>query len=146
MIGAQLGNVNLSSVRPAQTSEAGGLQGTGQNLGLALGTAVIGSILLTSLTGAFDREVASNPDLPPHVRTAVANQTESGIQFVPASDAETIARKSGLDTEQASRLADSYDEAQIRALKTALGGVAVVVLLGFALTRRLPREPITAPA
>ena len=108
---------------------------------------MIGSILLTSLTGAFDREVAANPDLPTarsHARSPT--RPRPGIQFVPASEAEAIARQSGLDAAEASRLADSYGDAQITALKTALGGVAVVVLLGFTATRRLPREPLTAPA
>jgi predicted MFS family arabinose efflux permease len=38
---SQLGNVIMSSVDPAKTNEAGGLQGTAQNLGASLGTALI---------------------------------------------------------------------------------------------------------
>ena len=37
---SQLGNVIMSSVDPAKTNEAGGLQGTAQNLGASLGTAL----------------------------------------------------------------------------------------------------------
>lgn len=47
---SQLGNVIMSSVPAEKTSEGGGLQGTAQNLGSSLGTAVIGAILLASLT------------------------------------------------------------------------------------------------
>ena len=43
---SQLGNVIMSSVDPAKTNEAGGLQGTAQNLGASLGTALIGSVLI----------------------------------------------------------------------------------------------------
>jgi predicted MFS family arabinose efflux permease len=46
LLASQLGNVIMSSVAPTQTSEAGGLQGTAQNLGSSLGTAIIGAVLL----------------------------------------------------------------------------------------------------
>jgi hypothetical protein len=37
---SQLGNVIMSSVDPGKSNEAGGLQGTAQNLGASLGTAL----------------------------------------------------------------------------------------------------------
>ena len=46
LLASQLGNVIISAAPPAQTNEAGGLQGTAQNLGASLGTALIGAILL----------------------------------------------------------------------------------------------------
>ncbi len=68
---SQLGNVIMSSAPPEKTNEAGGLQGTAQNLGASLGTALIGSILLTGpahrLPNAHRREpgpiaVRAHPD------------------------------------------------------------------------------------
>ena len=47
---SQLGNVIMSSVDPSKTNEAGGLQGTAQNLGASLGTALIGAVLIASLS------------------------------------------------------------------------------------------------
>ena len=64
LMASQIANVNLSSVGERDTSEVGGLQGTAQNLGTALGTALIGSILLTSLLGSFDNKVEANPAIP----------------------------------------------------------------------------------
>jgi len=49
LLASQLGNVIMSSVAPDQTSEAGGLQGTAQNLGSSLGTAIIGAVALSAL-------------------------------------------------------------------------------------------------
>ena len=45
---SQLGNVIMSSVPEEKANEAGGLQGTAQNLGASLGTALIGSVLLAA--------------------------------------------------------------------------------------------------
>ena len=44
LLASQVGNIIMSSVVPAKTNEAGGLQGTAQNLGSSLGTALIGAI------------------------------------------------------------------------------------------------------
>ena len=61
---SQLGNVIMSSASPEESNEAGGLQGTFQNLGASLGTALIGAILLTSLTASFVSRIEDNPALP----------------------------------------------------------------------------------
>lgn len=144
LLASQLGNVNLSSVDESRSSEAGGLQGTSQFLGSALGTALIGSILLTGLTGAFNDNIENNPDLPPQVRTELSKKTAQGIPFIAGSSVESEATKAGLSSEQAKATAKAYDEAQLTALKTALGAVAAIVVLAFWFTRRLPSQPMAA--
>ena len=57
---SQLGNVIMSSVDPPQTNEAGGLQGTAQNLGASLGTALIGAVLMPGYSGFVSR-IEENP-------------------------------------------------------------------------------------
>ena len=145
LMASQLANVNLSSVGEKDTSEVGGLQGTAQNLGTALGTALIGSILLTGLLASFDDKITANPDIPAKVRTEIQDKTQKGIAFVPADDAEQQLVEAGLPQSQAKSIADDYQDAQITALKIALTGVAVAVVLGFAGTRRLPGEPLAPP-
>jgi len=58
---SQLGNVIMSSVEPAKINEAGGLQGTAQNLGASLGTPLIGAVLIAALTSTFVAKVEQNP-------------------------------------------------------------------------------------
>ena len=65
---SQLGNVIMSSVDPAKTNEAGGLQGTAQNLGASLGTALIGAVLIAALTNGFVSRVEDNPAIAAPVR------------------------------------------------------------------------------
>jgi EmrB/QacA subfamily drug resistance transporter len=142
LMASQIANVNLSSVPEEDTSEVGGLQGTAQNLGTALGTALIGSILLTSLLASFNDRIAANPDIPAKVRTEVKDRTQKGIAFVPADDAEGQLVAAGLPKAEAKSIADDYGDAQITALKIALSGVAFVVVLGFGATRHLPSEPL----
>jgi predicted MFS family arabinose efflux permease len=69
---SQLGNVIMSSVHPSKTNEAGGLQGTAQNLGASLGTALIGSVLIAALTSGFVSRVEQNPTIPQPVQEQIS--------------------------------------------------------------------------
>jgi EmrB/QacA subfamily drug resistance transporter len=135
---SQLGNVIMSSVDPAKTNEAGGLQGTAQNLGASLGTALIGSILIAALTSNLISNLEQNPAVPPAVRAQVAERTEAGIPIVPVDDIEQAALEEGLPAEQAKALADDYGDAQLHGLKRAIGAIAIFALLSLWFTRGLP--------
>jgi EmrB/QacA subfamily drug resistance transporter len=138
---SQLGNVIMSSVDPSKTNEAGGLQGTAQNLGASLGTALIGSVLILSLTsGVLDR-IERNPAVPEAVREQVAQIAETGIPIVPVEDVERAAIDQGVPPEQAAALADDYGDAQLFGLKQSLGAVALFALLSLWFTRNLPGRP-----
>ncbi len=73
---SQLGNVIMSSAPPEETNEAGGLQGTAQNLGASLGTALIGSVLLLGLLNGFNSRIQENPAVPSNVKTQISEATE----------------------------------------------------------------------
>jgi MFS family permease len=142
---SQLGNVIISSVDPAKTNEAGGLQGTAQNLGASLGTALIGSVLIAALTSGLVSRVEENPSVPPPVRAQVARIAEKGIPVVPVDDVERAAAREGLPSDQAQALADDYGDAQLDGLKRAIGAIAVIALLSLWFTRRLPGQPLQEP-
>jgi EmrB/QacA subfamily drug resistance transporter len=135
---SQLGNVIMSSVDESKTNEAGGLQGTAQNLGASLGTALIGSVLIAALTTGFESRVEENPAVSPAVKEQVARVAEKGIPVVPVSDVEQAARKQGVSADEAQALADDYGDAQLVGLKRAIGAVGVFALLSLWFTRGLP--------
>ena len=142
---SQLGNVIMSSVAPEKTNEAGGLQGTAQNLGASLGTALIGSILIAALTNGLIDRIEANPAVPPPVRAEVAQRTQEGIPIVPVDDVERAALDEGLPADQAQALADDYGDAQLDGLKRAIGAIAVFALLALWFTRRLPGRSLAEP-
>jgi hypothetical protein len=135
---SQLGNVIMSSVPPDKTNEAGGLQGTAQNLGASLGTALIGSVLIAALTSGFTDRVDKNPAVPEPVKQQVHAVAEKGIPVAPVDDVEQAAREKGLTDEQAAAVADDYGDAELQGLKRALGAVALFALISLWFTRRLP--------
>ncbi|HWI23149.1 MAG TPA: MFS transporter [Baekduia sp.] len=138
LLASQLGNVIMSAVVPTKTSEAGGLQGTAQNLGSSLGTAIVGAVLLGSLATGFSERIADNPKIPAATREAIVASAEQGIDIVPVSSLEQTAVSAGLSQEQAGAVAADYGDAQLEALRLSLGAIALTALLSLWLTRRLP--------
>jgi MFS family permease len=139
---SQLGNVIMSSVAPAKINEAGGLQGTAQNLGASLGTALIGAVLIAAMTSGFISEVEQNPAVPSSVQERLEQAVEKGIPIAPVDDVEQALRDEGLPADQASAVAGDYGDAQLHGLKRAIGAVAIFALLSLWFTRRLPgRSP-----
>jgi predicted RNA-binding protein with RPS1 domain len=135
----------MSSVDEPRANEAGGLQGTAQNLGASLGTALIGAVLISALTTGFVTRVEQNPAVPAAVHQQVAQVAQKGIPVVPVRDVEQAALKAGASQDQAKALADDYGDAQLDALKRAIGAVAVVALLSLWFTRRLPGRAPALP-
>ncbi len=142
LLASQLGNVVLSSVDATHSSEAGGLQGTAQNLGASLGTALIGAILLSGLTSGFQTEISDSPDLSPVVRSAALDRATGGLEFVSTDAVESVATEAGVPPSEVAALVDSYSTAQLNALESALAAVALLVLLGFLVTGGLPTRPL----
>jgi MFS family permease len=146
LIGSQVSNVNMSTAGPDKTSETGALQGTAQNLGAALGTAVIGSILLSFLTATFDHRVEGDKSLPYGPRHQISEKTSKGLAFVPPKAAGAELRQKGVPVPVVSQLEANYAQSQVDALKIAVGGIALIALLGLVgVTRRLPASPMRAP-
>jgi EmrB/QacA subfamily drug resistance transporter len=145
---SQLGNVIMSSVDPSKTNEAGGLQGTAQNLGASLGTALIGAVLIAALTSGFVSRVEKNPDVPAQAKERVSQLADKGIPVVTVDEVKDAGVKAGLSDAQADALASDYGDAQLQGLKRAIGAVAIFALLSLWFTRKLPDgrgPPSSAP-
>lgn len=146
LLASQLGNVVQSGVGEEERSEAGGLQFTAQNLGSALGTALIGSILVGALAGAFTTQVADDPRLSPAVREQVGVRLEAGITFVPTEQVRSAAEEAGLPPSEVDAVADSYASAQLDGLKAAILATGGVALASFLVTARLPTARAGRPS
>lgn len=148
LLASQLGNVIMSSVAPHQTNEAGGLQGTAQNLGASLGTALIGAIMLGALSGGFAARVSENPALSPDLQATLTElATTEGLDVLPIAQVEELLLAAGVPPDEASAITTDYGAAQVDALKVALLAVSIFAILGLWFTRRLPDHALgEAPA
>jgi EmrB/QacA subfamily drug resistance transporter len=146
LLASQLGNIAQSSVGEAERSEVGGLQYTAQNLGSSLGTALIGSILISALATAFTAQIEDNPAVTQATRQEVGVALEAGITFVSADQVRAGAQEAGLPPAEVDSVVDSYAQAQLNSLKAAVLAAAGITLACFAFTRHLPAgAPGAAP-
>jgi MFS family permease len=139
---SQLGNVIMSSAPQEKTNEAGGLQGTAQNLGASLGTALIGSVLLTGLLTGFNDRIAENPALSDSAKTQISTATEKGIEIVTAEQVHAAVTEAGATPAEADAITADYSDAELDALRKAMFAVGLLALLSVVFTRRLPAEPV----
>lgn len=137
LLASQLGNVNMSSVSEKQSAEVGGLQGVSQNLGSSLGTALIGSVLIATLTSAFVGNIQSST-LPNNIKNYVTQNSTAGINIVPVSQVEQYAISKGVSQVEAEDITTIYSKSQITALKQALTAIAVLATITMLFSRFIP--------
>ncbi|MEI6237516.1 MAG: MFS transporter [Candidatus Saccharibacteria bacterium] len=142
LLASQIGNVNMSAVDDSKSSEVGGLQGTMQNLGSSLGTAIIGSVMIASLTTGFVNAINSNPDVPSSVKSQVETKSKAGIPIVTADQVESYAVKAGLSESQAQSISEDYKTSQIDSLRSSMFFLVVVAIFTLALSRNIPDKKL----
>jgi len=134
LIAGQLPNLILSGVEQNEASEASGLQGTAQNLGMALGTAVIGTVILSVALGSIERQVADSETLPADLQVEIADALERPLE---SADADALAELDVPDSARA-EVDEIYADGTITGFRGAVLAGGVAALIGAMLAFRLP--------
>jgi MFS family permease len=146
-LASQLGAVTVSSVPDEQSSEVGGLQNTGTNLGASIGTALAGAILISTLTTSFLTGIEQNPDVPAEVTANATVELADGIPFVSDADLQTALDEAGVPPATAEAIVDENATARLDALRASLSVLALIALIALFFTRRIPtKQPASTPA
>jgi EmrB/QacA subfamily drug resistance transporter len=140
LIASQLGNVVQSSVDASGRSEAGGLQYTSQQLGSAIGVALIGAIVLTGLVSSFTERISNDPRISEEVSQQVGIETANGVSFVSSDTVRAAAVDAGVDGPTTDAIVENYEDAQLFALKGGLLVAGLIVVVAFLFTAKLPTE------
>jgi MFS family permease len=142
LLASQIGNVTMSSVSQDKSSEVGGLQGAFQNLGASLGTAIIGSVMIASLTTGFVDTINANPNISENVKTTIEEKSTSGIPIASDKEVEEYALQAGLPSSEAEALAADYKESQIQSLRAAMFFLVLVALFTLTFSRNIPTKKV----
>ena len=137
-LSSQLGAVTVSSVSDEQSGEVGGLQNTATNLGASLGTALVGSVLITALSASFFAGIENNPAVPAETVSAGETQLASGVPFVSDEQLETALRDAGLPEDEIEAIREDNETARIDGLRLSLSVLVLLALLALYFTRLLP--------
>lgn len=142
-LASQLGAITVSAFPDEMSAEIGGLQNTFTNFGASLGTALIGAVLIGSLSTTFLTGVSSNPAIPASVVAASSSTLESGIPFVSDADLKKHLATTTLTPEAQQAVVDENTNARLVGLRAALSVVALVITVAMFFARMLPVESLS---
>jgi MFS family permease len=149
-LASQLGSITVSSVPDEQSGEVGGLQNTITNLGISVGTALTGAIIIAALSSSFLTGVEENPAVPAPVKSRASTELSGGIPFLSNDELETALDEApGISSRATDAIVEENEEARLVGLRSALAILALLALVGLAFTGRIPtRQPgaATEPA
>jgi MFS family permease len=141
-LASQLGSVTVSSVSDEQSSEVGGLQNTITNLGISVGTALTGAIVIAALSTSFLTGIEENPAVPAPVKAQATSELAGGIPFLSDEELKTALDEAKVPQQTADAVLEENESARIDGLRTALSILAILALVGLFFTGRIPtRQP-----
>jgi MFS family permease len=141
-LASQLGAVTVSAVPDEVSPEVGGLQNTATNLGAAIGTALAGSILISSLTGAFLQGVEENNAVPPQVSAQAGVQLAEGVPFLSDADLRAALEQAAVPPDVSAAVLDVNATARVAGLRDALAVLLLISAAALVAARRIPDEPV----
>jgi MFS family permease len=143
-LASQLGAVTVSSVPDELSGEVGGLQNTFSNLGISIGTALAGAILMSALTASFFSGIASNPAVPKDLTSKAQTELTSGVPFISDADLEQALDDAGVPPKTADAVVAENADARLDGLRASLSVLAVLALVALFLSRGIPTTPVGA--
>jgi MFS family permease len=138
LIASQVMNLVLSQVAPERTSETAALMSTSENLGMALGTALMGSILVAGLAVGAISMIEESPVIPEELKPDLISAVEENVRFL--SDEELQAILEGAPPDLAQEILRINEIARIQGIKTSLWGLVIFVIFGIIASIFLPPE------
>jgi MFS family permease len=145
-LASQLGSVTVSSVSDEHSDEVGGLQNTITNLGISIGTALTGAIVIAALTTSFLSGVQQNSAVPASVKSQASTQLSGGAPFISDAELETSLKKAHVPPGAADAIVEENETARIAGLRTALSVLAIFALIALFFARQIPTEQSTSPS
>ncbi|MEA3502174.1 MAG: MFS transporter, partial [Actinomycetota bacterium] len=140
LIAGQLSNLVFSAVDADEASEASGLQGTSLNLGMALGTAVIGTVILSVAMSSIGGRVADSTVVPDSLKPGIETALEGGLNAADLEIVENEIAASPADVQD--EIGTIYNDAAIDGFQGAILVGGIVALFGALLAFGLPKRKL----
>ncbi|NLU82503.1 MFS transporter [Rhodococcus sp. HNM0569] len=128
-------NVLVTSAPKRLAGDVGSIRGTTQNLASAVGTAVIGALLVTLLSLGVGQALVDNPRLP---GSLVAQVNLDNVNFVSNDDLRSVLEGTDATPEQVDAAVELNEDVRLRTLKFGLLILAAVSATAILPASRLP--------
>ena len=141
-LASQLGAVTVSAVDDRRSAEVGGLQNTVTNLGASLGTALVGAVLISSLTAGLLHGINANQALPASVKSEASTQLVNGAPFISDSDLHAALDQADVPPDVADQIVEENSAARLAALRDSLWVVALISVAALFFSGMIPTVPV----
>lgn len=128
-------NVLVTSAPKELAGDVGSIRGTTQNLASAVGTAVVGALLVTILSFSIGQALVDNVDLP---ESLVAQVDLDNVNFVGNDQLREVLDGTDATPEQIDAAVGVNEDARLRTLKLGLLVLAAVSATAILPATRLP--------
>jgi len=128
-------NVLVTASPKELAGDVGSLRGTANNLAAAVGTAVVGALLVGLLSAIILRSIVDHPTLPPAIQSQV---NLDNINFVSNDRLRTVMQNTTATPAQVEEAVSVNTEARLRALKLGLLIMAALAMVTIIPAGRLP--------
>ena len=123
-------NVLVTAVPKTLAGDVGSIRGTTQNLASAVGTAVVGALLVTVLGISVARSVVEHPDLPPSL---VAQVDLDNVNFVSNDELREVLEGTDANQAQVDAAVAVNEQSRLDTLR-----IGLLILAGISATAILP--------
>ncbi|HIP70353.1 MAG TPA: MFS transporter [Anaerolineae bacterium] len=129
LIVSQILNLILSAVAEKDTAETAGLTSTFEQLGNAIGVALVGTVMLASLATVMQQKINDSTVLPEEAKSAMMTAVEDGIQLMSNDRLTSGLEATGADPAMIAEVETLYGQSRTEAFRA---GVALLVFAGLA--------------
>lgn len=140
LLASQASIVVTSALSERQAQQSGGIQATSRNVGQAFGVAILGSVMLFSLTGAIKSNVAEHEGLSPETKQIISEQ--ASLPFVSNDMAVILMEDIIVDKEEQRIVIQVMAESRLQSVHYALFTLIALMLGGLVLCSRLPQKSL----
>ncbi|UXA00498.1 MFS transporter [Vibrio splendidus] len=140
LLASQASIVVTSALSEREAQQSGGIQATSRNVGQAFGVAILGSVMLFSLTGAIKSNVAEHEALSAETKQIIIEQPS--LPFVSNAMAVDLMENLIKDKEEQRIVIEVMAESRLQSVHYALFTLIGLMLGGLALCSKLPQRSL----
>jgi len=135
---SQINNLTLSSVQVREAGEASGVLNTFRQIGISLGSAIIGAVLISTILVRLDETLTSSSTIPSQSKQAIAHLLQAQASGVAFGDSKVF---DSLPPQPRSEMLAMRRVATTAGIQRAFWFGAAFALLGFGVSMFLPMRP-----
>jgi MFS family permease len=139
LITSQIVNLIMNTVNSNQTAEASGITSTLDTLGSSVGTAIIGTVLVVSLTFFAGNLVSQSSVFSNEAKAQISSEMAASIDVVSNEVVSETIEDNGDYEEEIIRI---YDQARENAFMVTLLFMATISLISFGLATRIKNPEV----